>query len=86
MARRHSRRRLNDGTGPFAVNCGAPAYKFTEDRLMNDIGPRLVSMVRNIEAALNGSMSRRSQIKENAGNKKVKSPGGRVARVVEGIR
>ena len=77
---------LNDGTGPFALNCGAPAFKFTEDRLMNDIGPRLVSMVRNIEAALNGSMSRRSQIKENTGGKKIKPPGGKVARVVEGIR
>jgi len=77
---------LNDGTGPFALNCGAPAFKFTEDRLKNDIGPRLVSMVRNIEAALNGSMSRRSQIKENADGKKNKSPGGKVARVVEGIR
>ena len=81
--------KLNDGTGPFALNCGAPAFKFTEDRLKNDIGPRLVSIVRNIEAALNGSMSRRSQIKENADGKKIKSqiksPGGRVARVVEGI-
>ena len=77
--------KLNDGTGPFALNCGAPAFKFTEDRLKNDIGPRLVSIVRNIEAALNGSMSRRSQIKENADGKKPKTPGGRVARVVEGI-
>jgi DNA-binding IclR family transcriptional regulator len=77
--------KLNDGTGPFALNCGAPAFKFTEDRLKNDIGPRLVSIVRNIEAALNGSMSRRSQIKENGDGKKIKSPGGKVARVVEGI-
>ena len=43
--------KLNDGTGPYAFNCGAPAFRFTEDRLMNDIGPRLVAMVRNIEAA-----------------------------------
>jgi len=81
--------KLNDGTGPFALNCGAPAFKFTEDRLKNDIGPRLVSIVRNIEAALNGSMSRRSQIKENGDGKKIKSQikssGGKVARVVEGI-
>ena len=44
--------KLNDGTGPYAFNCGAPAFRFTEDRLRNDIGPRLVAMVRNIEAAL----------------------------------
>ena len=46
--------KLNDGTGPYAFNCGAPAFRFTEDRLLNDIGPRLVTMVRNIEAALGG--------------------------------
>jgi DNA-binding IclR family transcriptional regulator len=46
---------LNDGTGPYAFNCGAPAFRFTEDRLRNDIGPRLVAMVRNIEAALGGA-------------------------------
>ena len=46
--------KLNDGTGPYAFNCGAPAFRFTEDRLRNDIGPRLVAMVRNIEAALGG--------------------------------
>ena len=45
---------LNDGTGPYAFNCGAPAFRFTEDRLRNDIGPRLVTMVRNIEAVLCG--------------------------------
>ena len=46
--------KLNDGSGPYAFNCGAPAFRFTEDRLRNDIGPRLVTMVRNIEAALCG--------------------------------
>lgn len=47
--------KLNDGTGPYAFNCGAPSFRFTEDRLRNDIGPRLVAMVRNIEAALGGA-------------------------------
>ena len=47
--------KLNDGTGPYAFNCGAPAFRFTEDRLMTDIGPRLVTMVRKIEAALGGA-------------------------------
>jgi DNA-binding IclR family transcriptional regulator len=47
--------KLNDGTGPYAFNCGAPAFRFTEDRLVHEIGPRLVAMVRNIEAALGGA-------------------------------
>ena len=25
--------KLNDGTGPYAFNCGAPAFRFTEERL-----------------------------------------------------
>lgn len=33
--------KLNDGTGPYAFNCGAPAFRFTEERLRTDIGPRL---------------------------------------------
>jgi DNA-binding IclR family transcriptional regulator len=47
--------KLNDGTGPYAFNCGAPAYKFSQDKLHHEIGPRLVAMVRNIEAVLNGT-------------------------------
>jgi DNA-binding IclR family transcriptional regulator len=73
--------KLNDGTGPYAFNCGAPAFRFTEDRLINDIGPRLVTMVRNIEAALGGAAPK-SKKEEN---KKLKA-GGRVARLSEGIR
>lgn len=73
---------LNDGTGPYAFNCGAPSFRFTEERLRDDIGPRLVSMVRQIEAALGGTTVP-SPIKTD--NKKSK-PGGKLARVVEGIR
>jgi DNA-binding IclR family transcriptional regulator len=76
--------KLNDGTGPYAFNCGAPAFRFTEDRLLSDIGPRLVAMVRNIEAALGGTMSQPAQSKKEP-SKRVRS-GGRVARVAEGIR
>jgi DNA-binding IclR family transcriptional regulator len=43
-----------DGSGMFAFNCGAPAFHFTRERLENDIGPRLVNMVRNVEVALSG--------------------------------
>jgi DNA-binding IclR family transcriptional regulator len=42
-----------DGTGIFAFNCGAPSFHFSRSRLVSDIGPRLVNMVRNIEAELN---------------------------------
>lgn len=41
-----------DGSGAFAFNCGAPAFQLTREKLESDIGPRLVNMVRNIEAAL----------------------------------
>src|SRR3954465_6390512 len=75
--------RLNDGTGPYAFNCGAPAFRFTEDRLRHDIGPRLVAMVRNIEAALGGVSPPLTTNKEIS--KKLK-PGGKIARVAEGIR
>jgi len=73
--------KLNDGTGPYAFNCGAHAFRFTEDRLRGDIGPRLVAMVRKIEAALGGGTP---ESKKTA-SKKLKS-GGKVARLVEGIR
>jgi DNA-binding IclR family transcriptional regulator len=35
-----------------AFNCGAPAFMLKKGQLEDDIGPRLVAMVRNIEAAL----------------------------------
>ena len=73
--------KLNDGTGPYAFNCGAPAFRFTEERLMTDIGPRLVTMVRKIEAALGGAAPQ----SKKADNKKLKA-GGKVARLAEGIR
>ncbi len=41
-----------DGSGVFAFNCGAPTFHLSRDRLEQDIGPRLVAMVRDVEAAL----------------------------------
>ncbi len=76
--------KLNDGTGPYAFNCGAPAFRFTEERLLNDIGPRLVAMVRNIEQALGGTAPQPTQSKKQ--QSKNGKPGGRIARVAEGIR
>ena len=45
-----------DGSPPLAFNCGAPAFRFTRQHLMDEIGPRLVGMVRTIEAALGGAV------------------------------
>jgi DNA-binding IclR family transcriptional regulator len=42
-----------DGSGIFAFNCGGPAFLFDRKRLVSDLGPRLVNLVRNVEAALN---------------------------------
>jgi DNA-binding IclR family transcriptional regulator len=76
--------KLNDGTGPYAFNCGAPSFRFTEERLLHDIGPRLVAMVRNIEAALGGIVPQSTQSKKQQGRNG--KPGGKIARVAEGIR
>jgi DNA-binding IclR family transcriptional regulator len=78
--------KLNDGTGPYAFNCGAPAFRFTEERLRDDIGPRLVAMVRNIEAALGGTAPQSRNPETKKQEEKKPKPGGKVARVVEGIR
>lgn len=41
-----------DGSGILAFNCGGPAFLLPPERLERDIGPRLVNLVRNVEAAL----------------------------------
>ena len=38
--------------GVVAFNCAVPAFVLKKGQLEEDIGPRLVAMVRNIEAAL----------------------------------
>jgi DNA-binding IclR family transcriptional regulator len=40
-----------DGSGIFAFNCGGPAFLLPRERLL-ELGPRLVNLVRNVEAAL----------------------------------
>jgi DNA-binding IclR family transcriptional regulator len=80
--------KLNDGTGPYAFNCGAPAFRFTEDRLLGDIGPRLVAMVRNIEAALGSTAPRAKDTIKTIKKEPARRPksGGKGARFAEGIR
>jgi DNA-binding IclR family transcriptional regulator len=41
-----------DGSPILAVNCGGPAYLLPRERLEQEIGPRLVNLVRNVEAGL----------------------------------
>ncbi|MBI3711189.1 MAG: IclR family transcriptional regulator [Proteobacteria bacterium] len=41
-----------DGSGLFAFNCGGPSFQLPRDRLMRELGPRLVILARNVEAAL----------------------------------
>ena len=41
-----------DGSPILALNCGGPAFLFDRKRLTDDLGPRLVNLVRNVEAAL----------------------------------
>lgn len=43
-----------DGSGVFAFNCGAPSFLISPERLDEDIGPRLVELVHNVESVLNG--------------------------------
>ena len=39
--------------GLLVFNCGAPSYLVNQEKLENDIGPRLIHMVQNIQDALN---------------------------------
>ena len=43
-----------DGSAHFALNCGGPSFQISRERLEGEIGPRLVNLQRNVEAALNG--------------------------------
>ncbi|HYO71716.1 MAG TPA: hypothetical protein VEU33_37125 [Archangium sp.] len=40
-----------DGSGVLAFNCGGPGFLVSRERLLLDLGPRLVDLVRNVEAA-----------------------------------
>lgn len=43
-----------DESGVYALNCGANIYQTSRERLEEEIGPRLVNLAKNIEAALAG--------------------------------
>jgi len=73
--------RMNDGTGPYAFNCGAPAFRFNEEKLIKEVGPRLAAMVRDIEAVLDGAITP----SKNNENKRV-GMRGRASREIEGVR
>lgn len=73
--------KMNDGTGPYAFNCGAPSFRFNEEKLINEVGPRLTAMVRDIEAVLDGAIT---PSKNNENRRMVMR--GRGTREVERIR
>ena len=41
-----------DGEEMMAFNCGGPAFLLPRDALMNDLGPRLVQLVHNVEVSM----------------------------------
>jgi DNA-binding IclR family transcriptional regulator len=45
--------RLPDGSGLMAVNCGGPGFLVDPKRLTEDIGPRLVNLVKSVESSAN---------------------------------
>jgi DNA-binding IclR family transcriptional regulator len=75
--------RMNDGSGTYAFNCGAPSFRFNEEKLITEIGPRLVTMVRDIQAVLDGALT---SSKNNEQNKRVGSTRGRAVREIESVR
>lgn len=38
----------DDGTEVLSFNCGGPPFILQKDKLINDIGPRLISLVKNV--------------------------------------
>jgi DNA-binding IclR family transcriptional regulator len=41
-----------DGSGIMAFNCGGPAFLVPPERLLSDLGPRLVNLARSVEALM----------------------------------
>lgn len=46
-----------DGTGVYAFNCGGPSMLSSAERMRDALGPRLVALVRDVEARLHGGPS-----------------------------
>jgi len=42
--------------GLYVFNCGAPSFQLSPERLEDEIGPRLIHMVHNIQDSLNEIM------------------------------
>ena len=41
-----------EGEQLLAFNCGGPAFLFSRDKLVGDLGPRLVALVKQLETNL----------------------------------
>lgn len=70
-----------DGSGTYAVNCGAPPHHFPPERLYSEVGPVMASLVRVVDDALNG---RRPHRPDEAWMSKVKAAGAYNARPEDG--
>ena len=44
--------RPGGGLPPMAINCGGPAFTLSKDFLLNEVRPRLLELVRQLEASL----------------------------------
>jgi DNA-binding IclR family transcriptional regulator len=49
--------RPGNGLPPMSINCGAPAFKVSQEYLLNDVRPRLVELVHRIEEGLGQAKS-----------------------------
>lgn len=45
---------LQDGTEVYAVTCSAPAFQMSAEKLQEEVGPRLVALINNVTADLEG--------------------------------
>lgn len=47
---------MGDGHLAFALNCGGPAYMLPRERLIEDIGPRLVAVADRIRRTMGATI------------------------------
>jgi DNA-binding IclR family transcriptional regulator len=45
-------RRPGGGLPPMAINCGGPAFTLSKEFLLNEVRPKLIELVRQLEASL----------------------------------
>lgn len=68
---------MADGSGAFAFNCGAPAFRLSRERLLSEAGPQLVETVRKVALLLGGETGawRRSMKQDKKGEGETRDMG-----------